>query len=70
MNSTWFVPGDLVRIKTPLVERHGFKLSKKGAGPTGIVVDSLEETSGFYMIEVAFPEEVVWISDIQLEKVS
>ena len=52
------------------MERHGFKLSQQGAGPTGIVVDSLEETSGFYMIEVAFPEEVVWISDIQLEKVS
>ena len=66
---TWFAPGDLVRIRTPLVERHGFKVTN-GSGPTGIVLDMLEETSGFHMVEVAFPEEVVWVSDIQLEKVS
>ena len=66
----WFIAGDLVRIKQPLVERHGFKLADGGDGPTGIVLDTLEESTGFHMVEVAFPEEVVWISDIQLERVS
>ena len=68
--SNWFAEGDLVRIKVASAERYGFKSSGPDQRPTGIVLDSLEELTGFHMVEVAFPDEVVWISDIQLEKVS
>tara|TARA_B100000287_G_C20017851_1_gene537248 strand:- start:104 stop:334 length:231 start_codon:yes stop_codon:yes gene_type:complete len=60
--------GDLVRVRrsTGIIEglRGAHDVLSENVG---IITDCLEDSTGFYHFEVAFPDECGWFSDLELE---
>jgi hypothetical protein len=54
--------GDLVKIRS----RAGYDV----ASQIGVIIDALEQSDGFYVLEVASDGDIAWYSDLDLQLIS